>query len=66
MLMHSSYATLYLMAVVMFALYFRDIRSRNMHDIDLDVYNGSRSDEIMPIEKPYATAMFALSVTVSK
>ena len=35
--------------------HLRDIRSWNMHDLDCDLYNGPRSNVIMPIESKFST-----------
>ena len=50
--------------------HLRDIRSRNVHNFDLDLLNGLMSNINMPMERRHMTlyllaiAMFALSVTV--
>ena len=49
---------------------FRKIRNRNVHDLDLDLQNGSVTNIDMPMERPYAIfdlltiVIFALSVTI--
>ena len=68
--MESQYATLFIGNSNVYPVYqyFRDIRSRNMHnlDLDLDLCNGPMPNT----ERSYATfyllpiAMFVLSVTV--
>ena len=68
----SPFATAYLHAIVMLAPYvchhFRDIRSRNVLDLDFDLGNGLKSFAKKTIERSYPClvpiAMFALSVTV--
>ena len=48
----------------------RDILSRNVRDLDLDLKNGPRPNVSMPVERPYepfylfAIAVFALFVAV--
>ena len=50
--------------------HYRDICSRTAHGIDLDIYNGTRSNVNRKMERPYATfflfalAMFSPSVIV--
>ena len=50
--------------------HFRDINNRNVHDFDLDLCNGPRSNLDIPIERPraisyvLAIAMFAISIIV--
>ena len=49
---------------------FRDIRHRNVHEIDLDLYNDLRSNLNMPIKSSHATShliakvIFELSVII--
>ena len=48
----------------------REIRNRNVDDLDIDLYNGSMLNINVPMGRPCTTfylftiAMFALSVTV--
>ena len=50
--------------------HLREIHNRNVHDLDLDLSNGSMSYTNMPLERPYATflllavAMSSLCATV--
>ena len=50
--------------------HIRNIHSRNVHDIDLDIQNGPKLNINIPIESPHATsyvlaiAIFAPSVAV--
>ena len=50
--------------------HLRDIRNRNVHDLNRDLENGERSNVNMPIERAYigfqykAIVVFALSLTI--
>ena len=46
---------LYLRVIATFALcrHLRSIRNRNVHNLDLDLYNGPRSNVDMPIETQF-------------
>ena len=52
--------------------HLRDIHSRDVHDLDVDLSNGPRSNLTMQMGRPYASfdllakATFATSVTIAK
>ena len=57
-LIESESRAFYLMLMIVFAQMcnrFLDVRYRNVHDIDLYLKNGLRSDANMPVESQHAT-----------
>ena len=74
MLINSPNVTFYLLSSAMFTISVTvcEIFSQNMHDFAIDLWNGTRSNVNMPMERLYATSylwaivMFALSSFASE